>query len=63
MIEAQFTDLGVEPPMTSAALAALVIALDEGLAIQRGLEPRAIRPDLFIDMIRTLTDAATALDH
>lgn len=62
-IEAQFHALGVALPMAPADVAALVVALDEGLAIQRGIEPTAVRSELFLDILKTLIDAAAALDR
>lgn len=61
VIEAQFDALGIEPPMSAADLAALVLAIDEGLAIQRGVDPKAVRGELFIEILGTLFQATAAL--
>lgn len=62
-IHAQFDALGVALPMAPTDVAALVVALDDGLAVQRGIDPAAVRPELFLDIIQTLIDAAAALDR
>lgn len=49
--------------MAPTDVAALVVALDDGLAVQRGIDPAAVRPELFLDIIQTLIDAAAALDR
>lgn len=61
--EAQFAALDVTLPMKASDLASIIVALDEGLAIQRGVDARAVRPDLLIDALRTLAEAAAALDR
>ena len=61
LITAQFETLGLEPPMDTADLAALILAIDEGLAIQRGVDPRAVRSELFLEILGTLFQASEAL--
>jgi AcrR family transcriptional regulator len=61
VIDAQFDALQLQPPMSATDLAALVLAVDEGLAIQRGVDPRAIRRELFIEILATLFQASAAL--
>ena len=63
VIEAQFAALDVTLPMKASDLASMIVAFDEGLAIQRGVDPRAVRPDLLIDVLSTLVEAAAALDR
>lgn len=60
-IDARFDALQLEPPMSATDLAALVLAVDEGLAIQRGVDPKAIRRELFIEILATLFQASAAL--
>lgn len=61
VIQAQYDALGLELPMHAKDAAALVLAIDEGLAIQRGIDPKAIRRELFLDILGTLFQASAAL--
>ena len=63
VIEAQFAALDIALPATPSDLASMVVAVDEGLAIQRGVDPKAVRPELLVELLATLVQAVTALAH
>jgi hypothetical protein len=53
----------VEPPTPVERLAALIMALDDGLARQRCLDPSALPEGLFFDLLDLLLRAAQALQQ
>jgi AcrR family transcriptional regulator len=55
--------LGVEPPAPVERLAALIMALDDGLARQRCLDPSELPEGLFFDLLDLLLRAAQALQQ
>lgn len=62
-VRAVFENSGIEPPQPYEELGAVVQALDEGLTLLRLVDPETIRPDLFIDTLGMLLQAANALSH
>lgn len=54
-------ELGVVPPMSPDQMAAVVQALDDGLAIQQYLDPSALPKDFAKDVLDLLLQASAAL--
>ena len=60
-VRAILQEAGIDPPRPVEDIAAVVQGLDEGLTVLRLLDPDRIRPDLFLDTLALLLEAAAAL--
>ena len=61
MVEQQVRELGVDPPLSVEDLARLYLAIFDGLARQRALDPGQIPDDQFARLVTFVNDALGAL--
>jgi AcrR family transcriptional regulator len=61
LIERQCAALGFAPPIPAEQLAAVMLAVDDGLKLQEDLDPAAIPEDLRVRMLVLLFNGMTAL--
>jgi len=61
MVAQQWEEAGVEPPIPVPALARLYLAVFDGLARQRALDPADVPDDLFATLVSFIGDAVEAL--
>jgi hypothetical protein len=61
LVEQHCADLGVEPPLPVEVLARMYMAIFDGLARQRMLEPEGVPDELFGRMVNFVEDALKAL--